>query len=603
MVYPWYGKALDFSDGVNLPNGQDYGPLISYCDKSNTWPRVYAIVDPGASSSTGKAVTTLAAATNGTAIPFGTIADAMNACGATNKAVFNNNSLENCFILCTNGNYAVWGGPNIVSRNPSRTWTTIGARPDVDWHSVIITNVNNGQTGDKTLKIRISKMICGVSAGVSTFSQGYGDVLIDSSEVWTNTLNVALISSTTNTWLRQTVIRGMRNFPNPSFNQGGGSWAKVRGCTFTSFDGVDGNTTTINPALFIGSAVVPYTNDTYSFANDVTLTVDPVIWAFNKFMNGSEVVYQVKLGIETNINIGAAFVQNLIESAKSGPGIPLDVMYSGRANEWCTNVLIWNNTVVGKYHPPYNLNGFWTVSSDHYMDANNVFASKEVRFDVSDFNGNATNRWAEMFGVGCFNNVSTQIGLSPGTTIGQDNAGRDLGFDGISSYFNITTNSFAFRFVANNSWCGGNSNGLGDYHLQSTSPVVAPPFTGVGLLPYDIEGVARTDTDPPGAYATVINTGFSAVAPLIKSTDQASSIGGPEIQTTLVPQLHGLTMVDGKVRLSLSGRSGQRFRVLASEDLINWHVVGEVVLNGTTTEFIDIPTPVFSSQYYRLASP
>jgi hypothetical protein len=74
-----------------------------------------------------------------------------------------------------------------------------------------------------------------------------------------------------------------------------------------------------------------------------------------------------------------------------------------------------------------------------------------------------------------------------------------LGFDGVPSYYNILTNSFAIKFVENGSAYGGNGNGLGDYKLQTTSPVINPYLIGPVLLPYDIAGVARGGMDPIGA--------------------------------------------------------------------------------------------------------
>jgi len=506
VVFPWWGKKLDFSDGVNPLNSPDYAPLITYCDKSNVWNKVYAIVDPGQlTPSNGKAVTNQTQALNGTAIPFATLADAINAVGATNNAVYGSNTYENCFVWATNGNYNVWGGANITSRNGSNPWLNISARPDLaDWHNVIITNVNNNLTMDKTVRVRIYQMVCAVTAFANTFGAGYGDILIDGCEVRTNTQGVALISSSTNAWFRQTLISGMRNFPNPSGNQAN-SWAKVRGCTFLSFDGVDGRSTTINPVLLIGNLFSPQlAQEQYSICNDNNVLEDPLIWAYNRFFRGDEGQYQVKIGIGTNLNIGAAFIQNVVESTKSGASIPVDVMFSARANEWCTNFLAWNNTVLGKYHMPFAQGGFTTISADHYMDANNVWASRETIMDVANSNVSATNRWALLFGVGCFNNASTEIGLTGGASVGANPAGNDKGFDGVSSYFNVTTNSIAFQFFQNGSWCGGNTNGLGDYRLQSQSPAVIPALRGRPLLPYDIEGNQRGDLDPPGAYASAI---------------------------------------------------------------------------------------------------
>jgi hypothetical protein len=289
-------------------------------------------------------------------------------------------------------------------------------------------------------------------------------------------------------------------------------------------------------------------------------------------------------------------------------------------------VLIWNNTVLGKYHPPFNLYGYTSVSSDHYMDANNAFASKEVVFDVSNFNGSATNRWAELFGVGCFNNSSTQIGLSPGTLVGQNNAGNELGFDGISSYFNVTTNSAAFLFVTNASWCGGNSNGLGDYHLRSTSPIVSQSLVGTSLLPFDIEGKPRAVTDPPGAYATVISNLPSVIAiggPAAGTGSELFASGSPQAETKRIsilahaqfaeasagasstPRITGIMMMaEGRVRLVARGTSGQRCNVLASEDLTTWRVLGEALVSADgSVEFNDTQAMSASSRYYRLAAP
>lgn len=493
-VFPWYGPALDFSDGANLPSSPDYAPLICYCNKLNTWPIVLALVDTNASG-TPKAVTDWVSATNGTAVPFATLADALNGAGATNNAVNGTNTLENCFILLTNGAYAVWGGPNIISRNASRPWTTFMARPDVNWSNVFLNSKNNSQTGDKSLRMRFFHLVFAATGAANTIDAGYGDVLIEQSQAWTNLNAVALVSSTTNCWLKQSTVLAMRGFPNPQ-NAQANSWLKVRGCTFLQFDGPNLHTTSIDPNLFIGNNLIPYTNDSYTLGNDVTTTADPVIWAYNKFMRAdASSAYACKLGIGTNINIGAAFVQNLIECSKGGGSIPLDVMFSARANEWCTNVLIWQNTVVATYHAPFNLGGFTTVSSDHYMEANNIFALRQVIMDIHDSNAAATNRWGQLWTVGGFNDA-TQIG-------NEDPATQELGFNGVSSWCGGDVETFLF--VRNNSAFETNitffGTGGGDYHLTAASPLNNPVIVGRALLPYDIEGVYRGATNqPPGAY-------------------------------------------------------------------------------------------------------
>jgi hypothetical protein len=70
-------------------------------------------------------------------------------------------------------------------------------------------------------------------------------------------------------------------------------------------------------------------------------------------------------------------------------------------------------------------------------------------------------------------------------------------------------------------------------------------------------------------------------------------------------RITGITMLaEGRVRLSVSGGSGQRCSILASEDLTSWQVVGEAVLTHEgSVEFIDADAGRLSSRYYRLATP
>lgn len=501
-VYPWWGPALDFSDGVNLPGAADYAPQIFYCNKTGGWPGVWALVDTNASG-TPKAVTNWVSSTNGTAVPFPNMAAAINAAGATNSAVNGTNSLSNCYILLTNGAYAVWGGANITSRNPADTWLTVMGRPDVNWSNVFLNTKNNSQNFDKTTRLRVFNVICAVSTAANTFDNGLEEVLIDRCQVWTNLNAVNLVASFTNCFFRQTLLRGQRQPSNPQLNQAG-SWLKLRGNTYTSFDTVDGRTTAIYPVLAIGNRFLPDTGvagEEYGFVNDAGVFLDPLIWAYNFMGRQNGLQYAMTTGINNNVNQGTVIAQNVIESVSNvGSSIPLDILFSNRDNEFCTNELFWNNTILANYHPPFNLQGFQNVTMDHYQDLNNIYGGMQEKADVGDVNGNDTNRWSGVWSVGRSGNANANY-LKTFT----QPAGNERGFDGLNSWFFGNTNAFAFQFLNNAgaTVVGGSGAGLGDYHLSTTnSPLASPVIPLTLVLPFDIEGAPRTTNSPPGAYAT-----------------------------------------------------------------------------------------------------
>lgn len=499
VCWGFYGPKLDTSDGVNPAGGTNYCPSITYCDKSNVWNWVGANVDPNAANdNTGVAVTNKASWL--TAPPFKTAAGALNACGSTNNGHGSNN-YENCFIAFTNGNYDVWGGASVVSRNASKPWTVFQARSDVDWHTVKWTTSAgaNGLTIDKTVKICISNMVCAVSGFVNTFGQGYGNGLIIASEIDTNMNAVSIFSSQTNLWLVQTTINGMRQYPNGSANQKG-SWTKTRGCTILDFDGVDARTIQIVSQLFFGNKITPSVNTQYGWSSDGGEIMDPFFCGFNYFGRQDGTVVPVSWGLNGNINNGGFIGQNLLENVAHVNTTPsFDAMQSQKDNEFCTNVMVINNTDLGNYHPPYNLGGFQNVTLDHYMDANNLFGALQVTADVTGGGGNAsnTNRWVRMESVGCFGNATANY-LGQGS----NPAGAEKGFDGIPAwYFTNTTIGAAIPFVRNAADAtatGGTGAGLGDYRLQT-----GHPLTGQSLIvkiPWDLAAKARTASSPPGAY-------------------------------------------------------------------------------------------------------
>jgi hypothetical protein len=459
-VFPWWGNSLDSSDGVNSPEYHDYNPLILFCNKNGTAKAVYANVDPTNGVSTGVATTNRsewAAAT-----PFQNIGQAANAAGATNNTRNGINSLGNCFIALTNGDYKFWD-TTLSSRTAPTNWLTIMARPDLtdDWRQVvrIYTNLNN-QTGQKDLKLRFQNVCFTWTNNASMVSQGYKAIDFNQIEVWTNLQSGAtLFAFHTNVWVRNSLIRRVR----PGFTYVIGtsnSWVKCWDTEFRGFARMT-NTTTFNCVSWIGNLINPPSPESYVLKNDsaVINPCDPFIWAFSRFYNADAAVFPIAIGIETNLVIGGVVAQCLIEATRSFVGIPYDIMQSQKANETCSNLLSIGNTVLGVYHPPFEIGNVNGRTIAWFKDENNVFADIETSGDIGSADADNTNRWAETtYSVGRSGNVFMELNANFANP-----AGQEKGWDGINTIYTFTNINYAY-FVTNQSYFSANTNGLGDYH-------------------------------------------------------------------------------------------------------------------------------------------
>ena len=502
---PWYGNALDCSDGKHEPTHPDYAPFVTYCNKAGTWKISIALVDTNASGA-GYAVTNWTLATNGTALPFATIGAALNAAAATNNTFNGDNSLNNCYILMTNGGYSVWGTA-VTSVNQSTNWAHVMARPDVNWSNVFLNALASNQTGQKNMRLHVAKCILNTSANSGVWSEGYGQIWLDNMILATNSGAAAYpINFSTNMWITHCTFQKWRAVPQVAGGSYTNAFLKFRGCTFNGFS-ADGYTSTYNPALFIGNLVNPPYTEQFGLVNDAPTLCDPGIWAFNAIYNQDELNYAAKFGINGNITNGFVFVNNLIETTtNSGSSVPYDVMNSQVNNEWCTNVLSWYNTVTSRYHPPFNLGGYYMVSCDHYQDVGQLDGAREFKSDISDTSANSTNRWSLTYSVGCYANATGQIGLATNSSAFWFPSSKELGFDGLGSMSYYQTNGFIFKWVSNLSQQGGTALGNGDYHLRTDSPIVQYPAavlnSGPVKMPFDVQGVGRYPVSPSGAYAT-----------------------------------------------------------------------------------------------------
>jgi hypothetical protein len=139
------------------------------------------------------------------------------------------------------------------------------------------------------------------------------------------------------------------------------------------------------------------------------------------------------------------------------------------------------------------------MTLDHYQDINGIYGARQIRADMTDVNGNETNRWQLIWSVGC-----SQLCTSRETAVSYPSL-SESGYDGTPCYsINVQSNMTVFGFVGDKSAVGygGNGGGNGNYALRSDSQLWQNLRPTVEPLPYDITGAPRGMLDPPGAYAS-----------------------------------------------------------------------------------------------------
>ena len=211
---------------------------------------------------------------------------------------------------------------------------------------------------------------------------------------------------------------------------------------------------------------------------------------------------------------GLAVVQNVIEQA-SGDLAAVRVASIGYSSQSIpdtnisNNVYCWNNTFVGqRFNWQENSGGAATnavaAQRNNSSLLNNYFDQINSKDDL-DYNlaGIRIGNWQVMYGVGAAGNTDLDPKLM--------DSGWRWSFIGLNCYSNRSwagTGSGApwatyAQFVSRRSGTldGLNAAGNGDYHILSTSPLLQ--IQTQWILPFDIEGNARSPSDPPGAYAFV----------------------------------------------------------------------------------------------------
>lgn len=503
------------------PDHPDYAPLISFCDKSNRWPYVVALVDATNGTTAGVAVTNWSTATNGSTPAFATIAQAKHAAGLTNNAVNGTNSYSQCFIMFANSNaqqYAWMGGETPGTRGASTTWTHYMPLPGLNKTNVQIGFNTGGAVGQRNIKDHIKGVFVSWSSSGALSGNGNGHMWMDDCLIGTNSNSgTGIFSSTTNAFFTYNTFLRMRAQPSLTMSASLNSSLRMWGNTILGFP--ENTSVTWTPGLFVGNDVRPTgTQQQFILKNDLNITLfqglqDPVFWSFNNILNQDLNITTVAIGLGTNLSVGAVVDNSLFETRNYGTQPQYDIMQSQKANEGCTNYMSSGITCLQVYHPLFELGT--NSSMNGWQDKNAVFSSLAYRGDVSGAFVAGTNRWGRYFSVDCEGLLMMLIGTEtfPDMRPWNAQATANNGFNGTST-IGITNLGRLLNnplgFVDNRSAYGGSTNGFGNYLFRLDSIVHSTNATYAvrpnNVYPYDNRGITRgrwigKTPDTPGVYS------------------------------------------------------------------------------------------------------
>lgn len=240
---------------------------------------------------------------------------------------------------------------------------------------------------------------------------------------------------------------------------------------------------------------------------------DRGIMAFNRFQKVTSNIFALA---QTANLTGYAQVQNVVENI--GTLNNSSGTFSADSDVGNTeHIIIWNNTVLGFWNN-YRLNWAYTDGSatsvhtrTHYLWSvrGNILPSLNMKTDIfvgSNENNptaavNAVGNWSQRYGTGWLGNMTTFTDASLNGVQSGSNFGRDYGglkaINGTSSTVRIDPSFTNYQGPTSTSTAG---TGGGDYSLQSGSNALNILTASEEMLPYDIDGTART-RGSIGAYA------------------------------------------------------------------------------------------------------
>lgn len=497
QAYPWVG---DENSVTSTDDGQvskffvnRYSPITFFNDRLSQLHQTWANVDP-TNGNDGTGVAAAAASWTTNTAAFRTVRGAAKGITATNNLLWGRNDCSGGIAWLSAGDHP-WSGTNFALGNRSDSWFTVTRQPFVPQSAALITT--NSSTSSPFQDINDVVRIMDVTIGFSGETAG-GSIFDAIDYIWTdncylNSGHAATYNFNTNWWFTRCYLNGSKQgmrAPQASAP----SCPVLRGCIIQQT-----NAKQIEASMFIGNLK---TNNTTFQLQMGSISTSQVftIWAYNKIML-SNVVATDSFSIERREQdigyAGSAFVQNAVEGLADPAANGLMSFGSSATTSNFWNCVIWDNSLIG-----CKMNWFYNDASPlrpHLYNhvAGTILDDYNIKSDeFAPADGTRIGNHSFLFGVGLANNVFPE-------TANVGAAGTfpfRWGGHGINSFASVgTTPSSYCIFTDRKAYDTAVSVGNGNYRLKSHSPLFLLP--GHWVLPFDIEGHARTAMDPPGAYS------------------------------------------------------------------------------------------------------
>lgn len=587
-AYPWIGdtnSVLNTFDGGNAFPTTQAAPMPMFLDRLKNYPVQIAVVSPAGSDASGVVVPEFFFNTNAPPSAFATTGAAALAIARTNAALYGAAMRDNGagMIYLQAGNYMYGAASSIGLSNYPKTWMTVAPFPGVDRSQVVISNAFSSSANFLSQLTHIYNCTFKCTNTVAVIGQT--DFLwLDHCFFSSNSTEIAIIDSCTNWYVTQCVVQDIPQGLMP---------AGIRNSNLRLIRGNDISDLYHNffPSTVLGNLRASGTNgvakDDWTYVGGHESPSYPII-AFNKLMCengvlGGDIIKIAHTGTPMFITNGAAIIQNVIEQVgESNNAVRClavgETSTSVSDTNVADNVYCWNNTVVGQRVNWLENAGSPAVVAQRNNATllNNIFDQINSKDDI-DYtpNGVRTGNWAVMYGVGSQANTD----LDPGSMDG----GWHWSWFGMNSYSNKNMTGIGpasgwatcFNFVDRESSTvqnGTAAKGNGDYHLRTTSPLLLLQTQWV--LPYDIDGNARSLSDPPGAF--------------VMPSAKACTLEGP-------------AFAGNTFTLNVQTQSGSTYYLECLTDLPSaaWQSVTNTAGNGSQQTLSD-PFPSDARRYYRV---
>ncbi len=510
VAYPLVGSSNSILDTrSDLFTGVHSGPIAitNLWDPLQEYSSAVALVDPAGSDTTGTVTTPSGYPTHTNY--FLSIAKAAQAISTNNAAnAWAHTDVGGGVVYVRDGITNWLGGTQSYGTNPLANICIL----PYPGHSPTLTTVSGNQ--DISDRIELDGMsITGTGNLFSSINY------LTLRNCYINSTNAAALFGTIPVcWLIDCEVPYVANGLRPFSTQN--TTFRLSNCDFSGFSGTLNPRTMVgcyHPARAGGSAFV-LQQDTSSAAAGFT---DFFIWSDNVIAGLQNTSLAWYFGQNKAIGYGGYIANNIFTiTTNSGPA----VYNFGGSVYYHTNIVIHHNIFIGKRAAGYLYNQVGTNIAIRELVSTIGNLGENFGYKTDTFTGDGpadgirTGNWPLMWGVGHHHNAHVNCD----TTGVEAPASFVPYFYGTVSYHPLTafTNAVTWPGMKDPRSVGYPSvEGIGDYHWNSTSPIgeqFTPSLVDIPLR-FDLDGLQRTQYDPPGPYATDLR-------PITRSTATARSL-------------------------------------------------------------------------------